>query len=125
MLQSAGAVAMFHLVPRHVLGGAGFVAPSEVITRGTIGVGGQGFRSMLENKASEQIRQVAVCDVDQNHLAKAMKNAENRAKPTAIFANSSSRKISTPFTSPRQTTGTSRRLPTPCLQASMCISKNP
>ncbi|HEV8606434.1 MAG TPA: Gfo/Idh/MocA family oxidoreductase [Tepidisphaeraceae bacterium] len=74
-LQSAAGLAMFSIVPRHVLGGIGFVAPSEVITRGTIGVGAQGFRSMLENKEGEAIRQVAVCDVDKNHLAKAVEKA--------------------------------------------------
>jgi len=35
-------------------------------------VGGQGFRLMLENKEGGAIRQVAVCDVDKNHLAKAL-----------------------------------------------------
>jgi predicted dehydrogenase len=70
-----GVSGAFHIVPRHVLGGVGFVAPSEVITRGTIGVGPQGFRSMLENKEGEATRQVAVCDVDRNNLAKASAKA--------------------------------------------------
>jgi predicted dehydrogenase len=78
ILKSAAGVAMFSIVPRHVLGGGGFVAPSEVITRGTIGVGPQGFRSMLENKEGEAARQVAVCDVDRNNLAKASAKAGMR-----------------------------------------------
>src|SRR5687767_3920373 len=73
-----GALGAFHIVPRYVVGGVGFVAPSEVITRGTIGVGPQGFRSMLENKEGEATRQVAVCDVDRNNLAKASTKAGQR-----------------------------------------------
>lgn len=41
-LQTAAAAATFHIVPRHVLGGAPFVAPSEKINIGLVGAGGQG-----------------------------------------------------------------------------------
>ncbi|HOC70805.1 MAG TPA: gfo/Idh/MocA family oxidoreductase, partial [Candidatus Hydrogenedentes bacterium] len=42
-LKSAGKGALaFSIVPRHVLGGALFTAPSEEITRAVIGVGGMG-----------------------------------------------------------------------------------
>jgi myo-inositol 2-dehydrogenase/D-chiro-inositol 1-dehydrogenase len=71
-LLKTAAISPFLILPRHVLGGAGFLPPSETITRATIGVGGQGFRSMLENKPNQPPQQLAVCDVDKNHLAKAL-----------------------------------------------------
>ena len=40
------AAAAFTIVPRHVLGGAGFVAPSEKITVAHIGCGTQGLREL-------------------------------------------------------------------------------
>jgi predicted dehydrogenase len=39
---TSAAVAAFSVVPRHVLGGAGFVAPSETVNVALIGCGGQG-----------------------------------------------------------------------------------
>ena len=35
--------AAFTIVPRHVLGGPGFIAPSDQITKAIIGVGGIGY----------------------------------------------------------------------------------
>ena len=43
---SGAAAAAFTIVPRHVLGGAGFVAPSEKVTVAYIGCGTQGLREM-------------------------------------------------------------------------------
>ncbi len=62
---AAGAAAM--IVPRHVLGGAGYQAPSDTLTIAGIGVGGMG-RRYLDGCASERI--VALCDVDQEFAAK-------------------------------------------------------
>ena len=50
------------VVPRQVLGGAGFVAPSEKIRLAYIGCGTQGLREMLGMLASPEIQIVAVCD---------------------------------------------------------------
>ena len=36
--------AAFTIVPRHVLGGPGFIAPSDQITKAIIGVGGIGYQ---------------------------------------------------------------------------------
>src|SRR5204862_7088275 len=41
MLTSGAAAATFTIVPRHVLGGAGFVPPSEKVTLAYIGCGTQ------------------------------------------------------------------------------------
>lgn len=50
------------VVPRHVLGGAGVVAPSEKITLAYVGCGTQGLREMLGMLAAPEIQIVAVCD---------------------------------------------------------------
>ncbi len=51
LLQSAAAAAAAYFVPRHVLGGAGHVAPSDKVNIALIGAGGQGrsnVRSLFE-----------------------------------------------------------------------------
>ena len=45
--KTAAAAAGFSIVPRHVLGGAGFVPPSDKVNIAFIGVGAQGLRVML------------------------------------------------------------------------------
>ncbi|HVG14207.1 MAG TPA: Gfo/Idh/MocA family oxidoreductase [Chitinophagaceae bacterium] len=52
----------FSIVPRHVLGGKGFVPPSDKITLAYIGVGTQGLKEMLPLLAVPEIQVVAVCD---------------------------------------------------------------
>lgn len=62
MLSSGAAAAAFSIVPRRVLGGAGFVAPSEKITVGYIGCGTQGLREMPGLLNLPDVQVVAVCD---------------------------------------------------------------
>ena len=52
----------FTIVPRHVLGGKNYIAPSDVITLAYVGIGTQGIRELLPMLASPYIRVVAVCD---------------------------------------------------------------
>lgn len=59
------------IVPRHVLGGRGFIAPSETLTRAIIGVGGMG-RVHIGYPGAKLL---AVCDVDENHLRTALEIA--------------------------------------------------
>ena len=62
------AAAAFTIVPRHVLGGAGFVAPSEKITVAIIGCGTQGLREMPGMLGVPELQVVAVCDpVKESH----------------------------------------------------------
>ena len=63
---TATAAAGFTILPRHVLGGKNFVAPSDKITLGYIGVGTQGIRELLPLLAVDQIQVVAVCDPNKN-----------------------------------------------------------
>jgi predicted dehydrogenase len=62
MATSSAAAVAVTLVPRHVLGGPGFVAPSDKIRLAHIGCGTQGFREMPALLANENIEIVAVCD---------------------------------------------------------------
>lgn len=52
----------FTIVPRHVLGGQNFIAPSDKITLAYIGVGTQGIRELLPLLAVPEIQVIAVCD---------------------------------------------------------------
>src|SRR5687767_7958047 len=62
-IQTGGAAAAaFTIVPRHVLGGQGFVAPSEKITMAYIGCGTQGIREMLRMLVQPEVQIVSVCD---------------------------------------------------------------
>ncbi len=61
----ASAAAM--IVPRNVLGGAGYQAPSDTLRIAGVGVGGMG-RRYLQGCGSERI--VALCDVDHDFAAK-------------------------------------------------------
>ena len=74
-LGGAAAAAAVAVVPRHVLGGQGYTAPSDVITQGTVGTGGQGMSHVDANKEGEPPRQLAVCDVDKGRLEGALKKA--------------------------------------------------
>ncbi|HTS45733.1 MAG TPA: Gfo/Idh/MocA family oxidoreductase [Puia sp.] len=58
---STGALA-FTILPRHVLGGKGYVAPSDKINLAYIGCGTQGIRELLPLLANTQFRVIAVCD---------------------------------------------------------------
>ncbi len=67
LLRAGGAAATaFTIVPRHVLGGAGFVAPSEKITLACIGFGTQAIREIGGILASPDVQVVAVCDVEKD-----------------------------------------------------------
>jgi hypothetical protein len=52
----------FTILPRHVLGGSRYVAPSDKITLAYIGCGTQGIRELLPLLSNEQFHVVAVCD---------------------------------------------------------------
>ena len=61
------AASAFTIVPRHVLGGAGFTAPSDKLNIAGIGVGGMGAHN-LKAMSGENI--TALCDVDHLYAAK-------------------------------------------------------
>ena len=75
-LNTSLAMAGLIIVPRHVLGGTGFIAPSDQLTKAIIGVGGMG-RGHIKY---EDTRVVAICDVDKKHLELAKEMIPNPVK---------------------------------------------
>ncbi|MBP6868479.1 MAG: Gfo/Idh/MocA family oxidoreductase, partial [Bacteroidales bacterium] len=80
-LKAAGGLAALTILPRRVLGGNGFIAPSDQLTKGIIGTGGMG----REHIKYEGARLVAVCDVDTKHLEAAVKMAPDRVRTYEHF----------------------------------------
>jgi hypothetical protein len=64
------ATAGFYLLPRHVLGGKGFVAPSDRLTVAGIGAGGKGESDINEFFKSGRADIAFLCDVDERQAAK-------------------------------------------------------
>ena len=66
-VKSAAAASAFMIIPRHVLGGRGYKAPSDTLNIGVIGAGGRGAHD-VQAVISENI--VALCDVDEVNAAR-------------------------------------------------------
>jgi predicted dehydrogenase len=62
------AATAFTIVPRRVLGGQGYIPPSDTLTKAVIGVGGMGQAHL--GYSGSVLR--AVCDVDEKHLKMAL-----------------------------------------------------
>ncbi len=60
-----------YIVPSAVLGAGGAIAPSERITMGGIGIGGMGTHDLKNFLEEDDVRFLAVCDVDTQRLNKA------------------------------------------------------
>ena len=70
---SAIAAAAFMIVPRHVLGGKGFLAPSDRLLVASIGVGGKGESDVAMFAKSGKADIAFLCDVDDRRAAKSVK----------------------------------------------------
>ncbi len=70
---SLTSVAAFTIIPRHVLGGKGFIPPSDRLTKAIIGVGGMG-RGHIRYEGAKLL---AICDVDREHLKLAQEICES------------------------------------------------
>lgn len=89
--QSAKAIVAFTIIPRFVLGGKGFVAPSDQVPLGFIGTGKQS-RGLVQN-FSTRARLIAAADVDsqklelfKNTAAKALEKARLPASEIAGYS---------------------------------------
>ncbi|HLL42374.1 MAG TPA: Gfo/Idh/MocA family oxidoreductase [Segetibacter sp.] len=71
---TALAAAGFMIVPRHVLGGKGFVAPSDRLIVAGIGVGGKGESDIAMFAKSGKADIGYLCDVDEKRAATTVKN---------------------------------------------------
>ncbi len=59
---SAASLAAFTIIPRHVMGGKGFLAPSDKINIGIVGAGGQSLYSIRELFKIEDVQLTSVAD---------------------------------------------------------------
>ena len=76
-LKTLGGIGLLSIVPRNVLGGNGYIAPSDQLTKGIIGTGGIGM-STSHFTSNDACRLVAVCDVDKKHLDNAVTQGRQR-----------------------------------------------
>src|SRR5215212_8077516 len=70
---SALSAAGFMIVPRHVLGGKGFIAPSDRLTVAGIGAGGKGESDLANFFKSGKADIAFLCDVDDRRAANTVK----------------------------------------------------
>lgn len=73
-IQQAGAAAAFTIVPRFVLGGNGYIPPSDTLYLAGIGVGGKGTSDLSECAKSPNAKVVFLCDVDDRQAVKSREN---------------------------------------------------
>ena len=79
---SIAAAATISIVPRHVLGGAGYKAPSDTLNIAAVGVGGKG-RSDITSVSSENI--VALCDVDDDKMRDSLRRIKKEEKYQKLY----------------------------------------
>ena len=84
---SAVAAAAITIIPRHVLGGNGFVAANDHINVGYIGVGKQVYTLLRGIGKCKETIAVAACDVDQKKLEKFKNAAEGNNKAKSLTVN--------------------------------------
>src|SRR6476469_6500197 len=65
-IAAGAAAAAVTIVPRHVLGGAGSIPPSEKIVLACIGFGTQAIREVGGILAQPEVQIVSVCDVEKD-----------------------------------------------------------
>ena len=125
-LAKAGASAFgFMIVPRHVLGGAGFVPPSDQVNLAGVGAGGMGGGDITRH-AKNGGNIVALCDVDEVRSAEIFKAfpKAHRYKDFRKMIEKEGKQLM-PSPSARRTTFT-RSQPWPqFVLANMCTARNP
>src|SRR5690349_21419854 len=88
---AAGAVTGFPaIVPSSALGRDGYVAPSEKIVMGAIGIGRQGSGDLRGFLNNQDVRVAAVCDVQQANAERAatmvnVRNGDTQCKQYGDF----------------------------------------
>jgi hypothetical protein len=71
------AAAAFTIVPRHVLGGKGFLAPSDKLYIAGVGVGGKGYGDLKSFHDTGKAVINFLCDVDDRRALKARQDYPN------------------------------------------------
>lgn len=81
-LKSAGTgLALFTIMPRNVISGSGFLPPSDELTKAVIGVGSMGRWHVKYAPG----RLLAVCDVDAQHLQRALDMSDSGVRGYSDF----------------------------------------
>ncbi|MDA8900426.1 Gfo/Idh/MocA family oxidoreductase [Flavobacteriaceae bacterium] len=84
-IKNGVAAASIMIVPRNVLGGPGFIAPSDQLNLAAIGAGGKGASDINNASVKGRERVVALCDVDFSGSAKKSVEAFPKAKVYADY----------------------------------------
>ena len=74
---AASTIAFPYIVPSSVLGKVGSTAPSERLTMGGIGIGNQGMFNLKSFLTCDDLRVLAVCDVDTKHRIRAKNTVDS------------------------------------------------
>ena len=75
----------FFIVPRNVLGGKGYIAPSDQLNLAAIGSGGKGASDIRLASVKGREKVVALCDVDFSGSAKSSVKRFPKAKKYADY----------------------------------------
>jgi len=84
-LKQSAFASTFLIVPRHVLGGKGYTAPSDQLNLAAIGAGGKGISDIKNASVNGRERVVALCDVDFSGSASRCVTNFPKAKQYADF----------------------------------------
>ncbi|MCC5939432.1 MAG: Gfo/Idh/MocA family oxidoreductase [Lunatimonas sp.] len=84
-IKNAAIASSILIVPRHVLGGVGYTAPSDQLNLAAIGAGGKGSSDIRNASVNGRERVVALCDVDFSGSAKRTVEAFPKAKLYADY----------------------------------------
>ena len=93
-IQNGAALAGLYILPRHVLGGVGYRAPSDMLTVAGIGAGGKGESDLNNFFKSGKANIAVLCDVDDRQSAKSRERFP-RQNITRTSAKCSTRKVRT------------------------------
>ncbi len=69
-IKQTAVASSFFIVPRHVLGGVGYISPSDKLNLAAIGAGGKGRSDIKNASVNGRENVVALCDVDFGGTAK-------------------------------------------------------
>ncbi|WP_417444849.1 Gfo/Idh/MocA family protein [Joostella sp.] len=84
-IKNSALASSFLIVPRHVLGGVGYMAPSDRLNIAAIGAGGKGQSDIVNASVNGRERILALCDVDFSGSAAATVKKFPKAKLYADF----------------------------------------
>lgn len=84
-LKQSAVASSFFIVPRYVLGGVGYTAPSDRLNLAAIGAGGKGISDIKNSSVDGRENVVALCDVDFGGSAKRSIDNFPKAKKFADY----------------------------------------